>query len=55
MNGFDKLRVENAIWTLEQYNYAIEQLAKESGYFDTLDCEKAFDVLKVVKGMLTRI
>jgi hypothetical protein len=51
MNDFDKQRIENAIWILEQYSYEITQIAKERD-FHSWDCEKVFDVLGEVKEQL---
>ena len=51
MNNFDKQRIENAIWILEQYDYEIRQIAKERNY-GALDCNKMFDVLAEVKEQL---
>jgi hypothetical protein len=51
MNNFDKQRIENAIWILEQYDYEIRQIAKERD-FHSWDCEKVFDILAEVKEQL---
>ena len=51
MNAFDKQRIENAIWILEQYDYEIRQIAKKRE-FDSIDCNKMFDVLAEVKEQL---
>lgn len=51
MSNFDKQRIENAIWVLEQYSYEITQIAKEREYH-VWDCEKVFDVLGEVKEQL---
>ena len=51
MSDFDKQRIENAIWVLEQYSYEITQIAKELD-FHNWDCEKVFDILGEVKERL---
>lgn len=51
MNSFDKQRIENAIWILEQYSYEITQIAKNLEWH-TWDCESLFDVLGEVKKQL---
>lgn len=52
MNNFDKQRIENAIWTIGQYEYEVKQIAIEIG-FDSWDWEKVVDVLSEVKEHLT--
>lgn len=51
MNIFDKQRIESAIWTLNQYEYEIRQVAKDLEWH-TWDCEKVFDILNDVKSHL---
>ena len=51
MNSFDKQRIENAIWILEQYSYEIKQIAREIG-FDSWESNKIFDVLEEIKEQL---
>lgn len=51
MNQYDKQRIENAIWVLEQYDYEIRQIARDLEYHNW-DIEKVFDVLVEIKGEL---
>lgn len=53
MNNFDKQRIENAIWILNQYEEEIRQIAKEKD-FDTWDCDKVFNILDEIKEKLQR-
>ena len=52
MNTFDKQRIENAIWILEQYDYEIRQIARDLEW-PTWDCESVFNVLGEVKEHLS--
>lgn len=47
MNEFDMRRVENAIWTLERYDWEIRGIIKEDG--DAWEGEKLFSLLDDVK------
>lgn len=51
MNDFDKQRIENAIWILNQYEEEIREIAKEKD-FDTWDCDKVFNILGEIKERL---
>lgn len=51
MNVFDKQRIENAIWTLEQYEYEIKQIVEEKGWYSG-DNEQMFDILSDIKDYL---
>lgn len=51
MTRYDKQRIENAIWVLEQYDYEIRQIARSLEYHNW-DIEKVFDVLGEIKGEL---
>ena len=47
MNEFDMRRVENAIWTLAQYDWEIREILKEEG--SSWDGENLFKHLRTVK------
>ena len=51
MNKFDKQRIENAIWILEQYKDEITEIAKANDYHPW-DIREAFDILNEVKEQL---
>ena len=51
MTQYDKQRIENAIWVLEQYEDEIYRIARDLEYHNW-DIEKVFDVLGEVKGEL---
>ena len=51
MNIFDKQRIENAIWMLEQYKYLVNEIAKDLEW-DESECEKTFDFLDDIKSHL---
>ena len=53
MNNFDKQRIENEIWILEQYEYEIKQIARER-YFDSWDYDRVFEILAEVKEQLNK-
>lgn len=53
MNKFDKQRIENAIWILEQYEDAITEIAKANDRHPW-DIREAFDILNEVKEQLEK-
>lgn len=53
MTDFDKQRIENAIWILQQYEDEVREFAVIESCFDSWDCDKLFDILDTVKKQLT--
>lgn len=53
MNEFDKQRIENAIWTLEQYRDEIISRSDETK-LDSYEIEAMFRTLSYVRGLATK-
>ena len=53
MNKFDKQRIENAIWILEQYEDAITEIAKANDRHPW-DIREAFNILYEARECLER-
>lgn len=57
MNDFDKLRIENAIWTLLQYKYEligmVEDMEDEENWFSG-DMKSALNLLEDIEYQVLR-
>ena len=53
MNDFDNLRIENAIWILQQYEDQIRFIAKLNN-MDSFEINNTFDTLEIVKNAIER-
>lgn len=53
MNDFDNLRIENAIWILQQYEDQIRFIAKLNN-MNSFEINNTFDTLENVKNAIER-
>ena len=54
MTNFDKQRIENAVWTLLQYEYELKAFMSELGV-EQWDYDKVVNVLEMVQKNVTKI
>lgn len=54
MNNFDKQRIENAIWILEQHYYDVKCVMLDC-HMNSADCNRLFAMLGEVKEYIKEI
>lgn len=52
MNEFDKQRVENALWTIFQYEADLIDIAERSEFISSMYMKDCLKMLKVIKEEL---